>query len=326
MTPQVSILVPIYNVSAYIERCARSLFEQTFEDIEYIFIDDCSPDNSIEILQKIIEQYPHRKAQAKIIYHSANKGIATARNSLLNNATGKYILFVDSDDFVEKNMVELLYNKIVSENADIAVCDFFVENENEKNILTDTIFSDSEQNNLNIIEARKSFSGLWNKLIIRDLYNLCSRPPEGMNYSEDRYLMMQLYFLANKIVKVDKPLYHYMVNANSISNNVSEKHFENTILRWNLIENFYQEHGIYNKYKDIIGLSKVNSKGALIINASQKELRKKYAKMFSEDEEIYLQQSTLDKKIILFLIRKKMFFGADIFCRILLFYNRKIKK
>ena len=110
--PKVSFLVPVYNVSAYIGRCARSLFEQTFDDIEYIFVNDCTPDDSMERLEAVIEQYPERAGQVKIINQEQNQGPGTARNVALLAASGEYVCCVDSDDYVEYNMYALLQEAI----------------------------------------------------------------------------------------------------------------------------------------------------------------------------------------------------------------------
>jgi glycosyltransferase involved in cell wall biosynthesis len=91
-TYKVSILVPVYGVENYIERCARSLFEQTYENIEFVFVDDCSPDNSIQELEKIIKNYPNRKGQIKIIHHEKNIGLSGARHTAINNATGDFVI------------------------------------------------------------------------------------------------------------------------------------------------------------------------------------------------------------------------------------------
>ncbi len=117
----VSIIVPIYNVEKYIERCAVSLFEQDFEDIEYIFVNDCTPDNSIQILEEVIEKYPNRKSNVKIIHYKANKGLGSARKTGLEQATGEYVLHIDSDDWVELDMVLCLYNKAIETDADIVI-------------------------------------------------------------------------------------------------------------------------------------------------------------------------------------------------------------
>ncbi|MEA4935976.1 MAG: glycosyltransferase family 2 protein [Paludibacter sp.] len=321
MTSQVSILVPIFNVEKYIEYCAVSLFEQTFENIEYVFVNDCTPDKSIEILKNTLEKYPQRKDQIKIIHHSENKGIGTARNTAFQNSSGRYILYIDSDDYIEKDMVELLYNKVERDNADIAVCDFLIQQKEIEKTAIDNVYESKDKNIESIIEAKFSFSSLVNKLISAELFARCKTIPEGMNFGEDRLMMMQLYYYANKIVKVDKALYHYVNNSSSISHNISEKHFEDTVLRWNMVEEFYRKHDIYNKYRDIIGATKVKSKGELMQKTTQCHLLRKYAEIFYEDETKYFSLLTLDKKIILFLVRRKMFFLVQIFNKLLKTYN-----
>ena len=116
---KVSVLVPVYGVEKYIERCAVSLFEQTYENLEYIFVDDCSPDNSIEILENVLERYPHRKEQTTIIQLEENGGLGNARKVSFKKATGEYVTFVDSDDFVSERMIELLVSKAQETGADI---------------------------------------------------------------------------------------------------------------------------------------------------------------------------------------------------------------
>lgn len=116
---KVSILVPVYGVEKYIERCAVSLFEQTYEDLEYIFVDDCSPDHSIEILERVMERYPQRKVQTVILRMEENRGVGYVRKTLLEKATGDYITFVDSDDLVAERMVELLTAKAQETKADV---------------------------------------------------------------------------------------------------------------------------------------------------------------------------------------------------------------
>ena len=109
--PLISILVPIYEVEKYIERCARSLFEQTYPNLEFVFVDDASPDKSIEILQLVINDYPKWDDHVSIIRHDKNYGIAATRNTLVKNSRGEFLLHVDSDDWIEPNTVELLVKK-----------------------------------------------------------------------------------------------------------------------------------------------------------------------------------------------------------------------
>lgn len=104
-------MVPIYGVEKYIERCARSLFEQTYENLEYIFVDDCTPDKSIEILERVMEDYPNRKEQVRIIRHEHNRGLAAARNTALDAATSPFITHVDSDDYLSLDAIRLFVEK-----------------------------------------------------------------------------------------------------------------------------------------------------------------------------------------------------------------------
>ena len=115
----VTILIPVYGVEKYIERCARSLFEQTYRDIEYLFIDDCTPDKSIDILKNVMAHYPERASHVTIIRHDVNRGLAAARNSAVANCKTEWVLHVDSDDWLERNAVELLVNKQEETGADI---------------------------------------------------------------------------------------------------------------------------------------------------------------------------------------------------------------
>mgnify|MGYP000541624267 CR=1 FL=1 len=109
--PLVSVIVPIYGVEPYIEKCARSLFEQSLENMVFIFVNDCTPDKSVEILRQVIEDYPRRYLQIQIIEHEENRGLAMARNSGLLIAKGEYIIHCDSDDWVELDMYEEMYEK-----------------------------------------------------------------------------------------------------------------------------------------------------------------------------------------------------------------------
>lgn len=104
--PKVSIIIPVYGVEKYIERSARSLFEQTLDDIEYLFIDDCTPDKSVEILKRVLEEYPHRKSQVVIHRMEQNSGQAKVREWGMRNATGEYVIHCDSDDWVDMHMYE----------------------------------------------------------------------------------------------------------------------------------------------------------------------------------------------------------------------------
>lgn len=104
MSPKISVIVPIWGVEKYIAKCARSLFESSFDDIEYIFVDDCTPDKSIDVLMAVMEEYPHRKSKSMIIRHENNKGLPQARKTGFEASHGQWITYCDSDDWVAPDM------------------------------------------------------------------------------------------------------------------------------------------------------------------------------------------------------------------------------
>src|SRR5574344_1573459 len=114
MQPTISVIVPIYCVENYIERCVRSLFKQSLTDVEYIFVNDATPDNSMNILNMLLTEFKDYASRIKIINNPINRGLSCVRNSGLEVASGQYVIFADSDDWVEPDMYETLYEKAIS--------------------------------------------------------------------------------------------------------------------------------------------------------------------------------------------------------------------
>lgn len=242
----VSVIIPIFNAEQSIEKCCRSLFEQTLDSIQFIFVDDCTPDNSINILNAILSEYPQRRKNTKIIHHSSNKGVGSARKTGIIHAIGDFIIHCDSDDWVEKNMYEQMYKVAKASDADIVICDF---NEIYPQT-TKLIHVNPLNNNLQCVEALLSGSmhgGLWNKLVKRTLYTEHKIIPiDGLNFCEDFYLLYKLFFFAKKILFIDTPLYQYnKCNINSITFRKLNKKDENNIIFLNQeIKNFFYEQKI----------------------------------------------------------------------------------
>ena len=152
VVPKVSIIVPIYNVEKYIERCAKSLFEQTLDNIEYIFIDDCSPDNSVSILEKMANSYPSRKSLIRLFRFSENRGQALARQFGIQQARGKYIIHCDPDDWVDLDLYEILYNTAIEGDYDMVRC-HFVRTDGKKDTLCPIIPADYYNNPLKLVSC-----------------------------------------------------------------------------------------------------------------------------------------------------------------------------
>ena len=207
---KISVIIPIYNVEKFIQRCAKSLFEQTMtSNIEYIFVNDFSSDKSIEILNNVLSNYPYRIEQTKIINLPLNVGASSCRNYGLQNANGDFIIFCDSDDWVDHNMYEILYNKAIQENADIVCCDFYDEFIN-KQITRKQPFAEQPETGIKNMLTAKLHSSTCNKLVKHSLYkenNIIF--PDKINMWEDLYTSIRLFFYAKKIAYIPLPLYHY---------------------------------------------------------------------------------------------------------------------
>lgn len=163
--PKVSVIVPIYNVEAYIERCAISLFEQTLDNIEYIFVNDCTPDNSMMILSEVLARYPQRKEQVRIINQPKNLGAAKAREDGIKEARGEYIIHCDSDDWVDKNMYLDMYRKAKSEDLDYVMCrSLYYTDGSSDTLIKDYIADDKWKFIEDILNCRTTVS-LWNRLV-----------------------------------------------------------------------------------------------------------------------------------------------------------------
>lgn len=314
VSPKVSILIPVYNVSKFIERCARSLFDQTFESIEYIFVNDCTPDNSIEILSKIIDLYPKRIANIKIYNHEINKGLGAARNTGLIQAHGDYILNIDSDDFIELDMVELMYNKAQEENSDIVVCDYFCE-------WSSTRIISLQAYNSNAIEYTKMLLNgsispcVWNKMIKKSLYtenNIYAI--ENIDFGEDYVITPRLAYFSNMISKVEKPLYHYnRINENAYTKDFSISSIESIILALNFLSIFFINNSKKGDFRDCLLQGQLRNKIMLLMNTKSKYF-KDISKIFPDSNLAILSTDlTISEKITIYLANRKKFKCLSIF-------------
>lgn len=247
---KVSIIVPIYKVERYVERCSRSLFEQTLDEIEYIFVDDCSPDNSINVIKKVLADYPNRESQVKFVHHKENKGLTAARNTGLYHSTGLFVAHCDSDDWVEKDMYESLYNKAIIENSDVVICDFIMEFATEsKPYRTVEVCKDKALLLKNFIVT--GWPVIWNILAKRSLYFINNlKSPEHITYCEDFFLAIRLLYYAEKVSKVTKYLHHYnRTNNTSLLNDLSVKSIADEYTCNIETYNFFQKNNNYGTYE-----------------------------------------------------------------------------
>ena len=228
MIPKISVCVPVYNVQEYIGECAVSLFEQTLKEIEFVFVDDCSTDNSMDILHRILQKYPERQESVTILKHPVNQGLGAARNTaieyLRNHSRSEYIIHCDSDDFIEKDMYEKMYRTAVNCQADLVYCDY---NRIKQNRMEWTAIrkyggqADTPDGLLNDFFSRQYIGSLWNKLVKRDIvmmdYSQVCLP--HISYRED--ILRLSFMLRNCKTVAHCPgfLYNYRIRSNSYVRN-----------------------------------------------------------------------------------------------------------
>ncbi len=246
---KVSIIVPVYNVEKYIERCLISLINQTLDSYEIIVVNDESPDNSQQIIDTYVKKYPNKIKS----YIKNNGGPGDARNYGVKKATGEYIGFVDSDDCINENMFELMYEKGKKENSDVVVCDYATFDEGSiqnKNIFNNLDkFPNNVENEPTILFDCKPY--IWNKIYKRKWYvkNNFSFPIN--QWFEDDAVIYNILYSANKISSLDEVLYYYYnTNNSSITNTISMKIFD-IFKATQSIFDFYQSHTTKKEVLDV---------------------------------------------------------------------------
>lgn len=213
---KLSVIIPIFGVEEKIERCAISLFEQSLQDIEYVFVDDATKDNSIGVLESIIVKYPERKPWIKIVHHKENKGLPIARETGLRNASGDYIIHCDSDDWMDKQMCEKLLRKAIDKNSDIVFCDYSVGPINQLHEVHKPVSTNSNYQAMHDIVYSVGWQ-VWRFICKASLYNNVTFPQE--TNGEDLAITSQILLYARKISYLPEVLYNYVIYDNSSSHN-----------------------------------------------------------------------------------------------------------
>ncbi|OLS41095.1 glycosyltransferase family 2 protein [Bacillus sp. MRMR6] len=247
---KVSIIVPVYQVERYLRKCLDSIVNQTYRDLEIILVDDGSNDDS----GSICDEYSIRDSRIKVI-HQQNIGLSGARNKGIEIATGAYISFIDSDDYVEPSFIEELYKSLVNNKAQISVCNISQENEDMsrdklliKNINTSSVFNNFEGMK-NLLQLNSGFMGyVWNKLYDITLFKDI-RFPVSKIY-EDTFTVYKLFSKSDQIVYTNATLYHYVNREGSIT---SSKNIEKKVDF--ILANKQRYEFIKNEYKGLDSLA-----------------------------------------------------------------------
>lgn len=255
--PLVSIVVPCYNIEQYVKKCVDSILKQSYRQIEILLVDDGSTDGTSEILDDF------RDKRIKVL-HQNNGGLSAARNAGLTFANGKYICFIDGDDYIDDKYVEVMMSRAETENADVVVCGYNNVDMGGK-ILREESFSEDK-----ILSGREAASDLlrynrtvnisaWNKLYRTELFKKNNIGyPLGKLY-EDSYTTYKLLFYSDKVCYVKNRLYYYVYRKESIMNSTKlEIRFNNIVNIINETKEFYSRMNCYEKYEKDLKTFEIN--------------------------------------------------------------------
>ncbi|MGN1123078.1 MAG: glycosyltransferase family 2 protein [Eubacterium sp.] len=297
----VSVIVPVYKVEQYLNRCIESLVNQTYKNLEIILVDDGSPDNCPQMCDEWA-----KKDSRIIVIHQENSGVAVARNKALDICTGDYIGFVDSDDFADADMFEILVGNLEENDADISRCTYkkIIDNsENAEYIKNDKTVSVKSgiEYLIDMFNDNTLNSPCWNKLYTKKIIG-DTRFLKGYKIGEDNYFNYQVIKKAEKVVLVNQSLYNYLYRPNSITS-------ANNASAW--IQNVELHIKIFNKEKDNAQISShiANVCTAWILDAYAQIIKAKASKQDMHNLDKIMRESYLElNKCVTNQTYKKRFF------------------
>ena len=275
----ISIIIPVYKVEKYLKKCIESVLNQTYTNLQIILVDDGSPDNC----GKICDEYAKKDSRIEVI-HKANGGLSDARNVGISKAKGRYIGFVDSDDYIKEDMYEILLNLIKKYDADVSICNLYdVIDGNE--YIRNKENGIREYSRLDILKEvlldKNIQSYAWNKLYKKELFDEI-KYPIGKKY-EDIGTTFYVFEKCNKIVVTSEPEYYYLKRSDSLVNNVTEitiMDYTEIIIQRYLYTKKIKELEKYNNYYLVKTLVTAYNDMKTLENISEK-MQKQYEKLYN---------------------------------------------
>ena len=296
LSPEISVIVPVYKAEKYLHRCVDSILSQTFTNFELILVDDGSPDGS----GALCDEYARKDSRVKVI-HKGNGGVASARQCGIDDATGIYTIHADPDDWVEPTMLEELYNKAVAENADMVICDFYVSTKEGNKYREQALSEGNSSKALDDLLSNKLHGSLWNKLIKKSCFtDFNIRFIEGLNYCEDYLVCVKILSHDIKVTYLDKAFYYYdqIVNEESITRKFSAR----TLVQ---LKQF-----IYNLEKTIPNRTEIIETHKLGIKFSvfEAKMKDEFKELYPEvNKKIWKMETSIINRILMFLAIKISF-------------------
>lgn len=311
--PKISIIVPVYKVEKYLNRCLDSIIAQTYTDWECILIDDGSPDNS----GKICDEYAEKDSRFVVI-HQENTGSAEARNIALKNANGEYIICVDSDDWVENNYLEQLYNVASVNDADVVGCNLIREYP-RKSVVVKNLMPESNKKCLSDLLTGKLQGYLHLKLIKRTLLvNNNIQFVKDINLWEDMIFSVKVFYYAEKIFSVDIELYHYRYNPVSLVNTYGEARVRDLKCAVDEIEKFLFDRNVFSHYYNDLLSIKSRVKCEILLE-SKRKIQRKYISIYPEVDKMIKKDKTIPylKRLVIKLFMTKHFILGNLILKLI---------
>ena len=312
--PLVSILIPIYNVEKYLGKCLDSVFSQTYKNVEFVFVDDCSTDNSYNVLISSIKQNNIPEYKYTIVSHKQNEGIAVSRADCIANAKGEYVQFVDSDDWIEPDMTETLVEATKSSQIELVGCYFIKDFLSGKQTRHSENYSQSCAENMVLCINYDISTVLWKMLIRRSLFSYFKITPH-VDIVEDYIISVKLYFYANSFAVVDKYMYHYVQYNEGRVSFQTLRSITNHIKGVKEVEEFLKTKELITpNISNLFNLRKFNIKSNFLTK-NMFDIQA-YRTTFPEADKAWRQiDYSRNEKIKFWLAEKKLYFILRLICK-----------
>jgi glycosyltransferase involved in cell wall biosynthesis len=309
----VTILMPIYKVEQYLEKTLASIFTQTYPYLDYVFVNDCSPDNSLQVLKDTMGKYQIEENRYTIVSHAQNEGIAVSRTDCIANAKGDYVYFVDSDDWIEKDAVEQMVSATKGGTIDIVGCDYMKDYLSSKTTYHHDNYAETCRENLYKCLNYDIATVLWKLLIRRELFDNFKITPH-VDIVEDYIMSVKLYYYAKSFVAIPKAYYHYVQYNQARVSLQTLWSITMHIKGVEEVEQFCREKGLYNN--DVahkLLLRKFNIKSNFVINKQLLDIHA-YQNTFPEAKGIWREMNYSKKERAKFWLAEHGLFLLLKFC------------
>lgn len=248
---KVSVILPVYGVADYIEACTKSLLAQTLDEVEFLFVDDHGPDDSIAILKRTIEGHP-RASQFRVLTPEHNLGAGMARNFGIPEAEGEYISFIDPDDTVEPDMLEVLYSRAKAMDSDICCC--YMQKCFPDGSTGDLLMNPHVPEGPLTHDSRAFVLTHYVSLFASMIYRREMVVANDIRFPEDRaaddsYFVSCVWMKAASVAYVDRPLYHYLIRPGSVTTTLQSDKYKKRLAVFSKLMQYARTHGVYDEFK-----------------------------------------------------------------------------